>query len=170
MSPPAGRALPALALPSTAGDAVALNDLGHPRTVLYVYPMTARPGVALPADWDLIPGARGCTPEACSFRDHHAELREAGADVYGLSSQDTGYQREAVERLHLPFAMLSDERLELAQALGLPTFTADGTTYFARLTRVFADGAVEHVFHPVYDPAEHAQEVLAWLRERPRPR
>jgi peroxiredoxin len=165
-----GRPLPGLTLPSTSGEAVSLEALGRPRTVLYVYPMTARPGVALPGDWDVIPGARGCTPEACAFRDHHAELGAAGADVYGVSSQDTGYQREAVERLHLPFALLSDERMELAQALGLPTFTADGGTFFARLTMVVAHGAVEHVFYPVDRPAEHAQEVLDWLTARPLPR
>jgi peroxiredoxin len=160
------RQLPDLTLTGTGGERVALPELGKPRTVLYLYPMTGRPGVPLPHGWDLIPGARGCTAEACSFRDHHAELLAAGADVYGLSSQSTEYQREAVARLHLPFPLLSDERLALADALQLPTFTAGGMRLFERLTMVVAVGIVEHVFHPV-EPDGHAEEVLSWLRDRP---
>jgi peroxiredoxin len=159
-----GRAMPALSLPATDGRQVALGALGSGRTVVYIYPMTGRPGVELPAGWDDIPGARGCTPESCGFRNLHAELLAAGAaQVFGLSSQSTEYQREAVERLHLPFSMLSDERLALAGELGLPTFTVDGTKLYARLTMIITDGVIEHVFYPIFPPDQHAQEVLDWL-------
>jgi peroxiredoxin len=138
-----GRAMPALSLPATDG----------------------RPGVDLPEGWDDIPGARGCTPESCAFRNLYADLQAAGAaQVFGLSSQPTEYQAEAVERLHLPFAMLSDEHLALADALGLPTFSVDGMTLYRRLTMVITGGVVEHVFYPIFPPDQHAQEVLDWLR------
>jgi peroxiredoxin len=164
-----GRPMPALSLPATDGRQVALDALGPGRTVVYIYPMTGRPGVELPPGWDDIPGARGCTPESCGFRNLHAELLAAGAaQVFGLSSQSTEYQREAVDRLHLPFAMLSDEHLALAGALGLPTFTADGTTLYRRLTMIITDGVIEHVFYPIFPPDQHAQEVLDWLRANPR--
>lgn len=160
-----GRSLPALTLRSTDGAMIALDQLGPGRRLLYLYPMTGQPGVALPDGWDEIPGARGCTPEACGFRDHHAELRAAEVrTVYGLSSQSTEYQREAAQRLELPFALLSDPDLELAQALGLPTFVADGARLYRRLTLVVTDGVIEHVFYPVFPPNAHAGEVLAWLR------
>jgi peroxiredoxin len=160
-----GRAMPALSLPATDGRQVALDALGPGRTVVYIYPMTGRPGVELPPGWDDIPGARGCTPESCAFRNLHDELLAAGAaQVFGLSSQSTEYQREAVDRLHLPFAMLSDEHLALAGALGLPTFTVDGTTLYRRLTMIITDGVIEHVFYPIFPPDQHAQEVLDWLR------
>jgi peroxiredoxin len=163
-----GMALPPLVLRSTRGDAVALDSLGPGRSVVYIYPLSGRPGVDLPDGWDAIPGARGCTPEACSFRDHHADLRDAGAlQVFGLSSQSTEHQAELVERLHLPFAILSDPELELARALRLPTFEADGRRLFTRLTLVVDDGRIEHAFYPVFPPNEHAAEVLAWLRENP---
>ena len=162
----AGRAMPALTLPATDGTAVDLSRPGPlPRTVVYAFPRTGRPGEAsLVADWDLIPGARGCTPEACAFRDHHAELRAAGATVIGLSTQTTDYQREAVQRLRLPFAMVSDADLRLTRALRLPTFTAAGQTLLKRLTLVLRDGRIEHVFYPVFPPDGHADEVLGWLR------
>ncbi len=161
----AGRAVPALRLLATDGSSVALDELGPGRTVLYLYPMTGQPGIALPAGWDEIPGARGCTPEACGFRDHHAELREAGARaVYGLSSQSSAYQREAAQRLALPFSLLSDPGLQLAQALGLPTFEVDGERLYRRLTMIVGGGLVEHVFYPVFPPDAHAGEVLSWLR------
>jgi len=125
--------------------------------------------VDLPEGWDDIPGARGCTPESCAFRNLHAELLAAGAaQVFGLSSQSSEYQREAVDRLHLPFAMLSDEPLALAGALRLPTFTVDGMTLYRRLTMVITDGVIEHVFYPIFPPDQHAQEVLDWLRAHPR--
>ena len=160
-----GRAMPDLTLVATDGRAVTLSELGPGRTVVYLYPMTGRPGVALPPGWDEIPGARGCTPESCGFRDHHAELREAGARaVYGLSSQFTDYQREAAERLALPFALLSDPELALAQALDLPTFVVEGDRLYRRLTLVVSDGVIEHAFYPVFPPDAHAGEVLSWLR------
>jgi peroxiredoxin len=164
------RALPALTLRSTAGEAVDLRALGRPRSVLYLYPMTGRPGVPLPEGWDRIPGAMGCTAEACAFRDHHAELLEAGTNVYGLSSQSTEYQKEAVARLHLPFPLLSDERLALAYALQAPTFTAGGMRLFKRLTMIVAAGIIEHVFYPVFSPEEHAEEVLSWIGRAATPR
>jgi peroxiredoxin len=160
-----GLPAPRLSLPSTNGGVVALDALGPGRTVLYLYPMTGRPGVALPPGWDAIPGARGCTNQACDFRDHHAELLTAGASaVYGVSSQDTAYQREAVRRLRLPFAMLADPRLRLAGALRLPTFVSAGRQLYTRLTMVVTDGVLEHVFYPVFPPNEHARQVLRWLR------
>jgi peroxiredoxin len=165
-----GRAMPALSLPATDGSEVRLAALGEGRTVLYLYPMTGRPGVDLPEGWDETPGARGCTPESCGFRDHHAELLAAGAArVFGLSCQSSDYQREAVTRLRLPFAMLSDEPMALVEALGLPVFTIAGMTLYKRLTMIVAEGAVEHVFYPVFPPDRHAQEVLDWLRAHPRP-
>ena len=161
-----GRPMPSLQLPSTAGGSILLSSLGNPLTVLYLYPMTARPGVPLPDDWDLIPGARGCTPEACSFRDRYADLRALGVDLYGLSSQSSEYQREAVDRLRLPFPLLSDETLALAEALSLPTFTAGGMHLFKRLTMLIRAGRIDRVFYPVPSPAEHADEVIAALGQQ----
>jgi peroxiredoxin len=164
-----GSPMPAVALRSTDGATVSLDALAPGRTVVYAYPMTGGgPGVELPADWDAIPGARGCTAEACAFRDHHADLLAAGASaVFGLSTQDTAYQREAVERLHLPFPMLSDESFALTRALRLPTFDAGGRTLLRRLTMIVTDGVVEKVFSPVFPPDRHAAEVLAWLVRTP---
>jgi len=159
-----GAAVPDVALPATDGSTVRPATL--PRTVLFAYPRTGVPGVApLVDDWDLIPGARGCTPETCSFRDLHGAFAEAGAAVYGVSTQDTPYQREAAERLHLPFPLLSDAALELTRGLRLPTFRAAGQTLLKRLTLVVRDGTVEHAFYPVFPPDGHADEVLAWLNE-----
>ncbi|WP_225849131.1 MerR family transcriptional regulator [Streptomyces sp. HPF1205] len=160
-----GRRVPAIDLPATSGGSVALDGLGAGRSVLYVYPLTGRPDVDLPAGWDSIPGARGCTAEACGFRDHHRDLLAAGATaVYGVSSQDTAYQREVVERLRLPFAMLSDPGLRLAAVLGLPTFEAGGDRLYSRLTLIVRDGLIEHVFHPVDEPGAHAGQVLEWMK------
>jgi len=153
-----------LRLPSTAGEPITLSGLGDPLALLYLYPMTARPGVPLPDDWDLIPGARGCTPEACSFRDRYADLRALGVDLYGLSSQTSEYQHEAVDRLRLPFPLLSDESLALADALSLPTFTAGGMRLFERLTMLIRAGRIDRLFYPVPSPPDHADEVLAALR------
>ena len=114
--------------------------------------------------WDEIPGARGCTPQSCAFRDHHAELRALGVQVFGLSTQTTEYQQEAVERLHLPFELLSDADLKLATALRLPTFEVDGMKLIRRLTLVILAGRIEHVFYPVAEPAQNAEDVIAWLR------
>jgi peroxiredoxin len=161
-----GARMPSIALPATDGTVVALDRLPR-RTVIYTYPRTGRPGVApLVADWDLIPGARGCTPEACGFRDHHRELAELEVDVYGLSTQDTEYQREAVERLQLPFSMLSDSELRLTHGLHLPTLAVAGHVLLQRLTLLIFGGVVERVWYPVFPPDAHADEVLAWLRGR----
>ncbi|HEU5160321.1 MAG TPA: peroxiredoxin [Streptosporangiaceae bacterium] len=165
-----GREMPGIELASTQGGVMRVDRVprGLSRLVLYAYPRTGRPGEPLPDGWDEIPGARGCTPESCGFRDHSADLGAAGAAVAGVSTQDTGYQREAAERLGLPFPLLSDADLRLTAALGLPTFEAAGMTLLRRLTLVIADGAVEHVFYPVFPPDRHAAEVLAWLRAHPR--
>ncbi|NSC25028.1 MerR family DNA-binding transcriptional regulator [Streptomyces albus subsp. chlorinus] len=163
-----GTPLPHLELPDTSGGLVALDRLGPGRTVLYIYPLTGRPDRDLPTGWDTIPGARGCTPEACGFRDHHADLLAAGANrVHGLSSQPSPYQREVVDRLHLPFTVLSDPALTLAAVLKLPTFEADGRVFYRRLTLIARDAAVEHVFYPVFPPDQHAAQVLDWLRAHP---
>jgi peroxiredoxin len=156
--------VPDVALPATDGREISLAKLDGRRVVVYAYPRTGRPGESpLVADWDLIPGARGCTPETCGFRDHHAEMLTAGADVFGLSTQDTAYQKELVTRLHLPFAILSDAGLKLTKAWRLPTFEAAGQTLMKRLTIVIRDGSVEHLWYPVFPPDRHAEEVLGWL-------
>jgi peroxiredoxin len=157
--------LPPFELAATDGSTVRLDRLPG-RVVVYAYPRTGKPDEPhLVPDWDSIPGARGCTPESCAFRDHFRDLRSAGAAlVFGLSTQDTDYQREAAERLHLPFALLSDADLELTKALRLPTFEVAGQTLLKRFTLVIADGRIEHVFYPVFPPDTHAEEVLAWLR------
>ena len=160
----AGRSMPAISLPSTGGGEVNLGDLKG-RHVLYCYPRTGQPGAALPSGWDSIPGARGCTPEACNFRDHHAELRELGvAGVYGLSTQDTAYQKEAAERLKLAFPLLSDEKLAFVNAMKLPTFVADGMTLVKRVTMVIDDGKITKVFYPVFPPDKAAEVVADWVR------
>ncbi|HKW06986.1 MAG TPA: peroxiredoxin [Candidatus Dormibacteraeota bacterium] len=158
-----GLRMPHVVLPSTGGRDVDVGELGAGRTVLYLYPRTGRPERGVPAGWDSIPGARGCTPESCGFRDHFAELRALGAGVFGVSTQDTDYQREAVERLKLPFELLSDSRLELARGLRLPTFEFEGETLLKRMTFIVRDGIVEHVFYPVFPPDRHAEEVLGHL-------
>jgi peroxiredoxin len=160
-----GMQLPPRALPSTSAEPVDLSGLPG-RTILYCYPRTGRPGEDLPQGWNEIPGARGCTPQSCAFRDHHAELRNLGARVFGLSTQDTGYQREAVDRLHLPFELLSDESLAFAQTLNLPTFEVEGMTLIKRLTLVICDGRIEKVFYPVFPPDKSAEEVVGWLRRQ----
>lgn len=161
-----GRAIPALTLAATDGSSVSLDAPRPGRTVLYLYPMTGVPGQPLPDGWNAIPGARGCTPESCGFRDHHAELAAAGAPtVFGLSSQSSAYQAEFAQRAMLPFPILSDESLELARALRLPTFETAGMRLYKRLTLIIADGRIEHVFYPVFPPDTHAEVVLAWLRE-----
>jgi len=160
-----GLSVPAVALPATSGGSVDLHDRGHSRRlVVFAYPRTGRPGVEPPADWDTIPGARGCTPEACSFRDLSEQFAALDTDVYGLSTQDADYQLEAATRLHLPYALLSDAKLRFTAALRLPTLTVDGMTLLRRLTLVIKDGCVEHVLYPVFPPDQAATDVLAILR------
>jgi peroxiredoxin len=126
--------------------------------------MTGRPGVALPDGWDQIPGARGCTPQSCAFRDHHGELLAAGADrIFGLSTQSTDEQREVAARLHLPFALISDDRLRLTKDLRLPTFEVDGRTLLKRMTLVIDDARITKVFYPVFPPDRNPADVLDWL-------
>lgn len=163
-----GTTVPSIELPATDGSTVDLAARPG-RTVVYCYPKTGRPDRdVIPDGWDAIPGARGCTPESCAFRDHHRELLDGGATaVYGCSLQSTDYQREARDRLHLPFELLSDADLELTDALDLPTFEAGGERFLERLTLVVDDGRIEHVFYPVFPPDEHAEDVLAWLDEHP---
>ena len=159
----AGSTVPSIALTATTGESVRLDELPG-RTVLFAYPRTGVPGTEMPPGWDAIPGARGCTPEACGFRDAHAQFTDLGVRVLALSTQDPTYQRELAERIHLPFPVLSDERLELTRELRLPTFEAAGSTLLKRLTLVIDDGRVSHVFYPIFPPDRHAGEVLDWLR------
>ena len=161
-----GMRLPGIALAATGGATVGLSKLKG-RTIVYAYPRTGRPGQALPTGWDAIPGARGCTPQSCGFRDHFQELLQLGvAALYGLSTQDTAYQREVAERLHLPFAILSDADLRLIRAMRLPTFEVDGMTLLRRMAWVIDDGVVSHVFYPVFPPDQSAGDVVAWLRQQ----
>lgn len=158
-----GMTLPPVALQATDRTMVSLAALPG-RTVVYAYPRTGQPGVENPDGWDMIPGARGCSPQSCSFRDHFAALRELVVDhLYGLSTQDTAYQNEAAQRFHLPFPLLSDEKLELAGAARLPTFEASGMTLLKRVTLVIDNGTVTHVFYPVFPPDQSASDVVGWL-------
>ena len=150
-------------LHATDGQEVDLAALAG-RTIVYAYPRTGRPGIDNPPGWDLIPGARGCTPQSCSFRDHFAELKALGIrHLFGLSTQDPAYQREAAERLHLPFPILSDEALALTRAMRLPTFETGGMTLLKRFTLVIDDGMISHVFYPVFPPDRSATDVIQWL-------
>jgi peroxiredoxin len=160
----AGMRLPDIALPATQGAPVNLSTLAG-RTVLYIYPRTGVPGVDALPGWDEIPGARGCTPQSCSFRDHFSALKRLGVkQLYGLSTQDTAYQQEAATRLHLPFAILSDETLALTKALALPTFTTSGMTLLKRMALVIDDGKITKVFYPVFPPDKNAEDVIAWIQ------
>jgi len=159
-----GARLPDLALPATDGSRVNLSTLAS-RTVVYLYPRTGEPDIPVPANWDAIPGARGCTPQSCAFRDHFAELKRLGvAQLFGLSTQSTAYQREAAERLHLPFAILSDEHLALTRAMRLPTFEFNGMTLIKRMAWVIDDGVITKLFYPVFPPGKNAEDVIAWLQ------
>lgn len=161
-----GATMASVQLQATDGRLVDLAALTG-RTVVYAYPRTGQPGTDNPPGWDLIPGARGCTPQSCSFRDHFAELKALGvAQLFGLSAQDPAYQREAAERLHLPFAILSDEQLRLTRAMKLPTFATSGMTLLKRFTLVIDDAIVTHVFYPVFPPDRSASDVIAWLAAR----
>jgi peroxiredoxin len=160
-----GLSLPSVSLQSTAGYMVDLAGLTG-RSVLYCYPGTGRPDQDPPSGWNDIPGARGCTPQSCAFRDYYQTLQQLGARVFGLSTQDSDYQREAVERLHLPFELLSDMELSFARALRLPTFNVEGMTLIKRLTLIICDGRVEKVFYPVFPSDRNASEVIAWLSSK----
>ena len=158
-----------VALPATNGATVSLREL-PPRTVIYVYPLTGRPDTdVIPEGWEDVPGARGCTPESRGFQSQYEELRDEGVgEVFGLSTQSVEYQREARDRLHLPFELLSDAERELADELDLPTFAVGGDEYLKRLTLVVSGGRIERVFYPIFPPDEHASEVLEWVRDDPR--
>ena len=158
--------LASASLPATDGRLVDVAALCG-RIIVYAYPRTGQPGIDNPPGWDLIPGARGCTPQSCSFRDHFAELKALGVDhLFGLSTQDPAYQREAAERLHLPFAILSDDKQALTNAMKLPTFETSGMTLLKRFTLVIDDGIVTHVFYPVFPPDRSAADVIEWLSQR----
>jgi peroxiredoxin len=166
--------VPALALPATSGACVDLAVFARGPAVLFVYPRTGEHGRSAGPAWDLIPGARGCTPQSCGFRDLHAEFRALGVTVAGLSTQTTAYQREFVERNHIPFALLSDAELALTRALRLPTFEfpiAGGgpTTLITRMAWYLEAGRIAHVWYPVFPPDRNAETVLAWLRAERRP-
>jgi peroxiredoxin/RimJ/RimL family protein N-acetyltransferase len=161
-----GSPLPDLPLPSTRDGEVSLAEAGAGLLVAYVYPMTGTPGTALPEGWDDIPGARGCTPQSCAYRDARAEFRSLGADLLGISAQTPAEQAEFAAREHIPYPLLSDDGLRLAEALGLPTFAVEGRGLYRRLTFVAAAGRIVKVFYPVFPPDRDAAEVLAWLRPR----
>jgi peroxiredoxin len=163
-----GKAIPPISLRATDDTMVTLSSLPG-RIVVFAYPRTGEPGkIALVDDWDMIPGARGCTPQTCAFRDLFAELKTAGVShVFGLSTQDNAYQTEMASRLHLPFPVLSDEKLELTEALRLPIMEVAGLTLIKRLTLIIDDARITHAFYPVFPPDQNAAEVLAWLKENP---
>ncbi|HEY0277186.1 MAG TPA: peroxiredoxin [Solirubrobacterales bacterium] len=158
-----GSPLPDLALPSTLGGELSLADVGARLLVAYVYPMTGTPGRALPEGWDDIPGARGCTPQSCAYRDALGQFRELGADLVGISAQSPAAQAEFAGREHIPYPLLADDGLRLVEALGLPTFEAEGRTFYRRLTLIAAAGRIVKVFYPVFPPDRDAAAVLAWL-------
>ena len=158
-----GLTLPAVTLQATNGGIVNLEKL-QGRHVIYIYPMTGQQNVALPDGWDAIPGARGCTPQSCSFANHFAELQELNAGVFGLSSQTTDYQSEAKTRLHLPFEILSDSALLLQSALNLPTFNLGKLTLYKRLTLIADNNKIVKVFYPVFPPDKNIDDVLSWLK------
>ncbi|CAN5365448.1 peroxiredoxin [soil metagenome] len=164
-----GMKIPPMALLATDGSSVTLASLPG-RVVLFAYPRTGEPGkIGLVDDWDMIPGARGCTPQTCAFRDLFKDLKEAGAQhVFGISTQDTVYQREMVERLHVPFQVLSDSALAMTRALKLPSMDVAGLTLIKRLALIIDDATIKHVFYPVFPPDRNAGDVLAWLQENPR--
>jgi peroxiredoxin len=163
----AGTRMPSVILPATDGRMIDLSA-EQGKMVIYIYPMTGQPGVSLPEGWDMVPGARGCTPQSCSFRDHFAELKGLGVtSLFGLSAQTTDYQLEAVERLHLPFSILSDSDFKLTTALQLPTFETSGMRLLKRLTLIISEGVIKHIFYPVFPPDRSASDVVDWLRSQP---
>ena len=162
-----GRELPALSLPSTRGP-LDLRDAAAGTLVLYIYPRTGQPGEPLPDGWDATPGARGCTPQSCAFRDHRAELAALGATVVGMSAQTLADQEEFAEREHIQYPLISDPDLQLAGALALPTFEIAGMRLYRRITLIARAGRIDQVFYPVFPPDRNAADVVAWLsRARP---
>jgi len=159
-----GMQLPKILLEATSGLFVNLASFKR-RLVIYVYPLTGQPNVPLPSGWDEIPGARGCTPQACDFSNHYQAIKALDADVFGLSTQTSIYQSEFKNRLHLPFDLLSDDSLKLKQRLNLPTFSVGGMTLYKRLTLVAKNQQIEKVFYPVFPPSEHAGQVIHWLQK-----
>lgn len=157
------KALPGIVLPATDGNRINLQNLSD-IAVFYIYPMTGRPDTPLPDNWDEIPGARGCTPQSCGFRDHHEELRGYGANVFGVSVQNTDYQIEAKTRLDLPFELLSDTELQLKRVMGLPTFEANGVELYKRITLIVQYGVIQKCFYPIFPPGDNANDVIAWLK------
>ena len=159
-----GMELPDIELTATDGSLVNLAAQSR-KTVIYCYPMTGRPGVPLPEGWDEIPGARGCTPQSCSFRDHHAELSALGADVYGLSTQSNAYQKEMAERLHLPFLVLSDANFKFCEAMRLPTFEVSGMRLLKRVTMIAENNSVVSVHYPIFPSDSDAAWVIEQLSQ-----
>jgi peroxiredoxin len=159
-----GMSWPSLNLSATNSQIIDLSKING-FMVVYVYPMTGRPDVPLPDQWDDIPGARGCTPQSCSFRDHYQELRQLNARVFGMSVQSTEYQIEAKQRLHLPFELVSDSKLKLKSTLNLPTFEVAGMELYKRITLIIKDGCICKVFYPVFPSSENAQAVVEWLKK-----
>ncbi|SES12703.1 peroxiredoxin [Psychrobacillus sp. OK032] len=157
-----GKSIPSVKLISTSGNVVDVSRIKG-KIVLYFYPLTGKPGESLPVGWDQIPGARGCTPQACSFRDHFKELEQLNTQVFGISTQNTDYQSEVVERLHLPFSLLSDSNLKLANSLSLPLFEVESKLLNKRVTLIIQDGLIIKVFYPVFPPDKNAEEVIEWL-------
>jgi peroxiredoxin len=161
-----GMKIPSISLRSTKGRMVNLADPSSERMVVYIYPRTGAPGSTVPGTWDEIPGARGCTPQSCSMRDHYREAKALGAEIFGLSTQTTEYQKEVMERLHLPFEILSDADFKFTHALNLPTFVFEGVTLDKRLTLVIKDGKIEKVFYPVFPTDKHGEQIVAWLKRK----
>jgi len=158
-----GMQLPNISLNTTSGESLNLSKLkGY--CVIYIYPMTGRPDVALPDNWEAIPGARGCTPQSCSFRDHYQDLQKLNSRVYGLSTQSSDYQNEAKSRLHLPFDLLSDADLKLKSSLSLPTMTVENMELYKRLTLIALDSKIKKVFYPVFPPDKNIDDVMLWLK------
>jgi peroxiredoxin len=159
-----GLTLPSIQLTTTRNRMLDVSKVVSPRVIVYIYPRTGQPNAPVPEGWDAIPGARGCTPQSCSMRDHYKEMKSLGTEVFGLSAQSTEYQQEMAERLHLPFEVLSDNALAFTRALKLPTFQTSGMTLNKRLTLVVRDHRIEKVFYPVFPTDQHGQQMVDWLK------
>ncbi len=161
-----GLTVPHVRLRSTRGGEVDMADLASGPAVVYVYPRTGVPGVEMPAGWDLIPGARGCTPQSCSYRDDHSAFQRVGATVFGLSTQSLEAQHEFAAREHMPFALLSDPGVEVGNALGLPSFVAGDDVLYKRVTLIIEAGVVVYARYPVFPADTDAEITLVWLRSK----